>query len=53
MKNSIIQELLNLADMLRTIDLEKNTTKDIKNVLYFIAEKIEEEAEDINRLGKE
>ena len=29
MKN-IIKELLNLADMLRTIDLEKNSTKDIK-----------------------
>lgn len=43
MKN-IIKELLNLADMLRTIDLEKNSTKDIKAVLYFIAGKIEEQA---------
>lgn len=43
MKN-IIKELLSLSDMLRTIDLEKNSIKDIKAVLYFIAEKIEEQA---------
>jgi len=53
MKNNIVKELLNLADMLRTIDLEKNSTNDIKNVLYFIAGKIEEEAEDIQQVGKE
>lgn len=47
MKNNIIKELLNLADMLREIDLEKNSKEDIKAVLYFIVGKIEEEAGDL------
>ena len=35
-------ELANLSDMLRELDLEKNTKEDIKSVLNLIAEKIEE-----------
>jgi len=43
-KKTIIKDLdlLTLADMLRTLDLEKNTKEDIKSVLNLIAEKIEE-----------
>lgn len=35
-------QLLTLIDMLRELDLEKNTKKDIKFVLNFIANKLEE-----------
>ena len=33
-------DLLNLSDMLKEIDLEKNSKEDIRNVLDFIASKI-------------
>lgn len=39
MKN---MDLLNLADMLRELDTEKNDRKTIKEVLEFIADKLEE-----------
>lgn len=35
-------ELSNLASMLRDLDLNKNDTETIKEVLNFIADKIEE-----------
>lgn len=39
MKN---MDLLNLADMLRELDLDKNDKKTIKEALNFIADKLEE-----------
>lgn len=39
MKN---MDLLNLIDMLRELDVEKNDRKTIKEVLDFIADKLEE-----------
>lgn len=39
MKN---MDLLNLADMLRELDLEKNDKETIKEALNFIADKLEE-----------
>lgn len=39
MKN---MDLLNLIDMLRELDVEKNDKKTIKEVLNFIADKLEE-----------
>lgn len=39
MKN---MNLLNLVDMLRELDIEKNDKKTIKEVLDFIADKLEE-----------
>lgn len=39
MKN---MELLNLIDMLRELDIEKNDKEAIKEVLNFIADKLEE-----------
>lgn len=39
MKN---MDLLNLVDMLRELDLDKNDRKTIKEVLDFIADKLEE-----------
>jgi hypothetical protein len=39
MKN---MDLLNLADMLRELDLDKNDKETIKEVLNFIADKLEE-----------
>lgn len=35
-------ELINLIDMLRELDINKNTRKDIKKALEFIADKLEE-----------
>ena len=35
-------QLYNLIDMLRTLDLEKNSIEDIKAALEFIADKLEE-----------
>ena len=39
MKN---MDLLNLIDMLRELDIEKNDRKTIKEVLDFVADKLEE-----------
>lgn len=39
-------QLYNLIDMLRTLDLEKNSKEDIKAVLKFIADKLEEYIDD-------
>lgn len=39
MKN---MDLLNLIDMLRELDLDKNDKKTIKEVLDFVADKLEE-----------
>lgn len=41
-------DLLNLVDMLRELDLEKNDTQTIREVLNFIADKIEEYVGDKN-----
>lgn len=41
-------DLLNLVDMLRELDLEKNDTQTIRAVLNFIADKIEEYVGDKN-----
>lgn len=35
-------QLLTLIDMLRELDIEKNTKEDIKAALEFIADKLEE-----------
>lgn len=35
-------QLLTLIDMLRELDIEKNTKEDIKATLEFIADKLEE-----------
>lgn len=35
-------QLYNLIDMLKTLDLEKNSKEDIKATLEFIADKLEE-----------
>ena len=35
-------DLLNLADMLRELDLDKNDKETIKEVLNFIADKLED-----------
>lgn len=35
-------QLYNLIDMLKTLDLEKNSKEDIKAALEFIADKLEE-----------
>ena len=35
-------ELMNLINMLRELDINKNTREDIKNALDFIADKLEE-----------
>ena len=40
-------EYLNLIDMLREIDLEKNSTEDIREVLNFIADELEGYIEDL------
>lgn len=45
MKN---MDLLNLIDMLRELDLEKNDRKAIKEVLDFVADKLEEMIGEIN-----
>ena len=45
MKN---MDLLNLADMLRELDLDKNDKETIKEVLNFIADKLEEYAGESN-----
>lgn len=45
MKN---MDLLNLIDMLRELDLEKNDRKTIKEVLDFVADKLEEMIGEIN-----
>ena len=45
MKN---MDLLNLADMLRELDLDKNNKETIKEVLNFIADKLEEMIGEIN-----
>lgn len=45
-----VLELLNLADMLKTVDLEKNDTETIQEVLNFVASKIEDY---VNSLGGE
>lgn len=49
---STMLDLLNLADMLRELDLEKNDTETIKETLEFIADKIEESVSDINGKDK-
>ena len=41
-------ELYNLADMLRTLDLEKNDKNTIKEVLEFVADKLENIGDKIN-----
>lgn len=43
-----MNELYNLADMLRTLDLEKNDKETIKEVLDFIAEKLENIGDELN-----
>lgn len=43
-----MNELYNLADMLRTLDLEKNDKETIKEVLKFIAEKLESIGDELN-----
>lgn len=43
-----MNELYNLADMLRTLNLEKNDTDTIKEVLEFIAEKLENIGDELN-----
>lgn len=45
-------DLLNLADMLRELDLDKNDKETIKETLNFIADKIEESVSDINGKDK-
>lgn len=40
-------EILNLIDMLRELDIEKNDKKTIKEVLNFIADKLEELIEEV------
>lgn len=45
---STMLDLLNLADMLRELDLEKNDTEAIRETLEFIADKIEESVSDMN-----
>ena len=40
-------EILNLIDMLRELDTEKNDKKTIKEVLNFIADKLEELIEEV------
>lgn len=49
---STMLDLLNLADMLRELDLEKNDTEIIRETLGFIADKIEESVSDINGKNK-
>lgn len=39
-------QLYNLIDMLKTLDLEKNSKEEIKTVLEFIADKLEEYIDD-------
>lgn len=41
-------DLLNLVDMLKEIDLEKNDTETIREVLNFVAEKIKDYVEKEN-----
>lgn len=43
-----MNELYNLVDMLRTLDLEKNDKKTIKEVLEFIADKLENIGDELN-----
>lgn len=43
-----MNELYNLADMLRTLDVEKNDKETIKEVLDFIAEKLENIGDELN-----
>ena len=38
-------DLLNLVDMLKEIDLEKNDTETIREVLNFVAEKLKDYVE--------
>lgn len=40
-------EILNLIDMLRKLDIEKNDKKTIKEVLNFIADKLEDLIEEV------
>jgi len=49
---STMLDLLNLADMLREVDLEKNDKEVIRETLRFIADKIEESVSDINGKDK-
>lgn len=44
MKN---MEILNLIDMLKELDIEKNDKKTIKEALNFIADKLEELIEEV------
>ena len=43
------EKLKNLIDMLRELDLERNSIKDIRYVLNFIADRLEElEVKEVN-----
>lgn len=44
-----VLEFLNLIDMLREIDLEKNSTEDIREVLNFVAGELEGYIEDLKK----
>lgn len=43
-----MNELYNIADMLRTLDLDKNDKGTIKEVLEFIADKLENIGDELN-----
>lgn len=44
-----VLKFLNLIDMLKEIDLEKNSNEDIRKVLNFIADELEGYIEDLKK----